>query len=314
MNHLNAAQRYRDYRPAIQDLLSTTSASLADEWRHCVDHQLRLESLAGIASKFPFISAVYILDEAGKQMGDTLLSPNVRGYSTSGAGADRSSRPYFDQLRSSSETLVTTPYLSINNQAMCVSAMAQMAGDKKNSGSYLVLDVDLKQLLSFLMGDGRLHRVEPLFKAVYLLISVALFLVVGILLWQAGSQLIPVLSDASHQDNHQVFGVVIYLTLALAIFDLGKTTLEEEVLLGKDVFRHSSTRRTITRFMAAILIAISIESLMLIFKSALSGDTAQLTAATWVMVPAVGLLIGLGIYVYLGAQAEKILLETNRQT
>ena len=71
------------------------------------------------------------------------------------------------------------------------------------------------------------------------------------------------------------FGVVIYLTLALAIFDLGKTTLEEEMLLYKDTLRHSSTRRTITRFIAVIIIAVSIDALLVIFKFALSGGVLQ---------------------------------------
>jgi len=97
--------------------------------------------------------------------------------------------------------------------------------------------------------------------------------------------------------------VIIFLTLALAVFDLGKTTIEEEVLMHKDIFRHSSTRRTITRFIAAILIAVSIEALLLMFKSAL-GDGHNIMAAVWMMFSAVGLLVGLGIYVYLGARAE----------
>ncbi len=49
---------------------------------------------------------------------------------------------------------------------------------------------------------------------------------------------------------------------------MGKTILEEEVLLHKDIFRHSAIRRTITRFIAAILIAVSIEGLLL-FKGSL---------------------------------------------
>lgn len=52
------------------------------------------------------------------------------------------------------------------------------------------------------------------------------------------------------------------------MFDLGKTRLENAVLMHKDVYRHSATRRTITRFMAIILIAVSIEGLLLMFKSA----------------------------------------------
>jgi len=97
------------------------------------------------------------------------------------------------------------------------------------------------------------------------------------------------------------------ITLSLAIFDLGKTILEEEVLMHKDIFRHSSTRRTITRFIAAILIAVSIEALLTMFKASL-GEVDFIKSAVWMMLSVVGLLLGLGGYVYLGAKAERILL------
>ena len=77
--------------------------------------------------------------------------------------------------------------------------------------------------------------------------------------------------------------------------------------MHKDIFRHSSTRRTITRFTAAILIAVSIEALMLIFKAAL-GDGHNLLHAVWMMLASVGLLVGLGLYVYLGTKAEAVLM------
>ena len=89
-----------------------------------------------------------------------------------------------------------------------------------------------------------------------------------------------------------------------------ETTLEEEVLMHKDIYRHSSTRRTITRFIAAILIAVSIESLLLMFKSVL-GSPEHLANAVAMMAAAIGLLVGLGIYVYLGAKAEATLKQSS---
>ncbi len=77
--------------------------------------------------------------------------------------------------------------------------------------------------------------------------------------------------------------------------------------MHKDILRHSSTRRTFTRFIAAILIAVSIEALMLMFKGALSGGM-EMQQGVWMMLTAVGLLVGLGLYVYFGARAEAILL------
>jgi uncharacterized protein YacL len=119
--------------------------------------------------------------------------------------------------------------------------------------------------------------------------------------------------EGSREDLHmKPFGVIIFLTLALAIFDLGKTILEEEVLMHKDIFRHSSTRRTITRFIAAILIAVSIEALLMMFKAALN-DSLSIMPAVWMMLTAIGLLVGLGAYVYLGARAE-VLLVNNKAT
>jgi hypothetical protein len=51
---------------------------------------------------------------------------------------------------------------------------------------------------------------------------------------------------------------------------------------------------------------VSIEALLLMFKAAL-GVNGDILSAVAMMLTAVGLLVGLGIYVYLGAKAEAIL-------
>ena len=80
-------------------------------------------------------------------------------------------------------------------------------------------------------------------------------------------------------------------------------------MIHKDIFRHSSTRRTITRFISTILIAISIEALLTMFKASL-GEKQYIEPAILMMLAVVGLLVGLGIYVYLGAKAELLLTQT----
>lgn len=62
------------------------------------------------------------------------------------------------------------------------------------------------------------------------------------------------------------FGIVVLITLVMSIFDLGKTIIEE-VLYDKSMRHGESTQRTISRFMTAIIIAVSIEALLLMFKS-----------------------------------------------
>ena len=87
----------------------------------------------------------------------------------------------------------------------------------------------------------------------------------------------------------------------MSIFDLGKTILEEEVLVSKDNRHHLSSRRTISRFMTTIIIAISIEALLLIFRALLEvpSDTKQLYSAVWILLSAVAMMVGLGVYLRL---------------
>lgn len=176
-------------------------------------------------------------------------------------------------------------------------------------GQGRAVTVCLHQLIAWLMGDGGRRRAIPWFKGVYVVLSAALFLIVATLIWHGLEQLYLLLCG-TRQNRLGAFSAIIFLTLALAVFDLGKTILEEEVLLHKDIFRHSAIRRTITRFIAAILIAVSIEGLLLLFKGSL-GQSELLWPAVGVMGCAVGLLLALGLYVFLGARAEAALVQAS---
>jgi len=208
---------------------------------------------------------------------------------------------------------VTEPYLSSIKRELCLSASFKVSNESGGVAGIIVLDIDLSAILSFLTGDSKRIHFEPYFKAMYSLIVMGLFIVSLILLYASMAESLKVIQALLVKPDELVmpFGVVIYLTLALAIFDLAKTTLEEEVLLYKDILRHSSTRRTITRFVAAIIIAVSIEALLMIFKAALHGGE-HILDAVWVMLASAILLLSLGVYVYLGSKAEVLLLKNKR--
>ena len=160
-------------------------------------------------------------------------------------------------------------------------------------------------------GDRERRRAIPWFRAVYVVLSLALFLIVGTLIWHGLEQLYLLLCG-TQQNRLGAFSAIIFLTLALAVFDLGKTILEEEVLLHKDIFRHSAIRRTITRFIAAILIAVSIEGLLLLFRD--PSARANCSGLRWGDGLRRGLLLALGLYVFLGARAEAALVASSQQT
>lgn len=273
-----------------------------------------IKAMKWLHLNYPFVELIYTLDGNGIQKTNNISYKTSNNMSRiSGEGVDRRHRPYYKQVIESDGVIVTEPYLSSASHKLCISSAARCLDEQDEVKGILVIDIDLANAIEFLMGDGKRKKFQPFFIAVYSLISIGLFVVVGVLLYSAGVEISSLfISDPSTDLHLKPFGIIIFLTLALAIFDLGRTTLEEEVLMHKDIFRHSSTRRTITRFIAAILIAVSIESLLLMFKSVL-GSPEYLQNAVAMMAASVGLLVGLGIYVYLGAKAEAILKHSNNQ-
>lgn len=310
MSYLNSIERYHEYRVAIRELLGSILTGISQE-RLFADRTALRAAMCDVSGHYPFVSLLYTLDARGIQTSDNVYCPRRnQPMNAEGLGKDRSQRPYFQPASETEGVFVTEPYLSTASNTLCISASLRGKDAQGNSLGYTVLDIDLGETIEFLMGDVLRRRFQPGFRAIYSLIVAGLFAVVGALLWVAFTDIARLFETGQARDalHLRPFGAIIFLTLALAVFDLGKTILEEEVLMHKDIFRHSSTRRTITRFVAAILIAVSIEALLLMFKAAL-GQGEGMLAAVWMMFTAIGLLVGLGIYVFLGAQAEVALLK-----
>jgi len=308
---MSVIERYHEHKNAIHELLASIFAGAFNK-ELFNDELLLKHSLKWVTKHYPFVELMFTLDSDGIQN-----SPNISNnivYTKSmnnGIGIDRSYRPYFINANENDGIVVTEPYLSSSSFNLCISTALKYKNKSGEVVGILVIDIDLANAIEFLMGDRKRKRFHPFFTSIYTIIVIGLFFIVGILLFSAGNEIINLLCDPNPEDIRlKPFGIIIFLTLALAIFDLGKTTIEEEVLMQKDILRHSSTRRTITRFIATILIAVSIEALLLMFKSVL-GSSEYLVNAVAMMATSVGLLIGLGIYVYLGAKAETLLKSNN---
>ncbi len=314
MSYLSVIERYHEYRGPIRELLKSIITGVADDRVIASQEGLR-QAMLSVCARYPFIRLLYLLDAQGKQISEfsTDAGGQVSTAHDVGLGRDRRHRPYFQQVHDRRTAIVTEPYLSSADSSLCLST-AMPLEDAAGNVFYLVADAQLEELVSFLMGDTQRRRFEPVFKLLYALLGLSLLGVVGLLMFNA-------LTDLAHALIHPIetevdklrpFSIIIVITLAMAIFDLAKTTLEEEVLMHKDVFRHSATRRTTTRFLASIIIAVSIEGLLLMFKSAM-GATDHLFEAAFVMFSAALLTIALGVYVFLGARAEANLSAARKQ-
>ena len=308
MSYLSVIERYHEYENLVHELLESILIGVGDVT--LFEQPISAKAFEDMAVSYPFVELIYLLDEQGIQVSPniTVINQQVK-LMTSGNHADRSQRPYYTQLSNIDAIHITRPYLSNAGGGLCLSA-SQMLKSSTGDVGIVVIDVNLTLLIEFMMGDSARRKMSPFFKSIYAAIVLGLFVLVSVLMWTVIRDIYILFSQISTtHDPLQPFGIIIFLTLALAIFDLGKTILEEEVLMHKDIFRHSSTRRTITRFISTILIAISIEALLTMFKASL-GDKQYIESAILMMLAVVGLLVGLGIYVYLGAKAELLLIQT----
>jgi hypothetical protein len=90
---------------------------------------------------------------------------------------------------------------------------------------------------------------------------------------------------------------VIALTLGLAIFDLAKTLLAQEVVFKSYSKNTSLEYKVLTKFSITIIIALLIESLMVVFKIAID-DYSHMIYALYLISGVSILILSLGVFIY----------------
>ncbi len=103
----------------------------------------------------------------------------------------------------------------------------------------------------------------------------------------------------------QSVGTII---ISAAIIDVAKYMIEEEVFINKELRDPEEARRTITKIMVIISIAVSIEGLVYIFKAG-TKDISLLPYPAFLIIVSVFLIVGLGIYQKLSVTVEKEIKE-----
>lgn len=313
-NYISTIDRYHEHAKAVRELIESIVTGIGEP-RLLEDPNALRRVTERLAAMYPFVDLIYALDADGIQIAEygTDETGFVSAEPGQGKGMDRSQRPYFKQAQDCEGVYLTGPYLSSASRDLCISATLRMP--YKDGVGFLVVDVDIEAMMSFLLGDTLRRKAEPVFRLLYSTFALAMLLVAGVLFYSSMSELITSMMEPGWVSEVRLkpFEVIVILTLAMAIFDLAKTIFEEEVLMQKDVHRHSTVRRTMTRFVAAILVAILIEGLLTMFKVSMGYSDQGLNASLMVF-SAAALLIALGLYVYLGAMAERALLGNNKRS
>lgn len=138
--------------------------------------------------------------------------------------------------------------------------------------------------------------------AVYLLVSAALL---GISLAMIGHAI----WDVTHAFLYAggVVGVMLdgigQIVISVAVFDVAKYLMEEEVLRERELRSPREARQTLTKFLVIIAIAVTLEALVFIFGAG-TRDVNALLYPTILLAVSVFLVIGLGLFQRLSLYTE----------
>jgi hypothetical protein len=211
-------------------------------------------------------------------------------------GADKSF--YFKWVSFADESIhISNPYLHH------ISGRPTLTAVKKEENFYLVADFDMLKLLEELRLIEFNSVLEKINKIVMgcggaLLGFVAVFLILY------GAYIFGSMLFITHNQNevmHEIFTSIISITIGLAIYDLAKTMIENEVLFKTLDYGIEIQSKTLSKFLTSIIIALSIESLMAVFKIVLD-DYSKIINAFYLIIGVTLLIVGTGAYNYLSRQ------------
>ena len=277
---------YAANAPLIQNFILSTLGNVNLK-------SLNVQLIERLYKTFPSLELLYKSDEGFVQN-----SPNiyVDREEHSQIGADRAY--LIDQVQILKGYYISDPYISTATGFLCITVVYAV------SEGYLFLDFRLRKLLE------RFDLIEKndVFKFVnrtsYALIGGGL-LFFGIFVVLYGFYTFAgYLFGIEPLSIDTVFKPIIALTLGLAVYDLGKTIVEQEVLPRTQHVSDVFNPKTLLNFSVSIIIALLIEALLVVFKISLH-DYKDLPYASTLVVALSFLLLVFAIFVYIIRKTEK---------
>lgn len=258
-----------------------------------------LNNLERLYRSIPKAEVVYALDSSGKQIVSNIS--NNKSLTELGEGEDRSDRAYYYRTLKEHRCALTDPYPSLVTNHMVVTSSFPIYDDNDNLLCIICMDITLENILNMVHPSSIDSFSGKISKIAYSSFSLALSAVALLLFFKGVTAFLHFGINPAAIDINKIFKATILLTLSLAIFDLVKAIFEEEVL-GKEKKQEGSSHQTMVRFLGSIIIALSIEALMLVFKFALT-DPVKLQFAVYLIAGVSLLLVSLSLYMKFSSDA-----------
>ncbi len=258
-----------------------------------LSEEMIMPRLLKIKADLEKCEGVYLLDHRGVQISPT-FTPGKQ--IDDDAGKIRADRAYYYRAVREGRCTITDPYPSLITGDLTVTA-SQPIYDENGTLKYVAcLDMPLAEVIKIAHLNTMDTFFGKVFKYTYGAFALALMAVAILLFFKGIQSFITYEITPMHFQIKDVFEATILLTLALAIFDLSKTLIEEEILGRNKEHNISGPHKTMVRFLGSIIIALSIEALMLVFKFAIT-DPDKLMYAMYIIGGVSLLLVSLAVYI-----------------
>ena len=239
-----------------------------------------------ILKQYRYIQLMYGVNSEYRQITPIMCK---KGADSSHINSDKSH--YFMKLHLDENGIyISNPYIHYKTGKASVSVVHFV------DSTYFIFDIDLILLLEELKLIEYNSFHDKVKRVIYFFGSTALALVSVALIGYGVFVFFILMSSLQASDFlHDIFRSIISITLGLAIYDLAKQIFEHEVMYQSFHKSEDKQYKVLGKFLISIIIALSIETLMVVFKIALE-DLSNMISAFYLLIGTTIMFVGLGYF------------------
>ncbi|WP_373071786.1 hypothetical protein [Sulfurimonas sp.] len=266
---------YRKHKATVDIYLTNFVTNIKDD---------PIKASQSILDNNKYVQLIYAVDKDFKQ-----ISPVICKKENDSANVGNDKSHYFHKMILDDENMyISNPYIHHRTGKASISVVYF------KDDTYYVFDINLIYLLEELKLIDFNHTHDRVKRTVYFLGSSTLTLVaISLILY--GLYIFGQYIFLNNELDllHDSFKAIIAVTLGLAIFDLAKQIFEHEVLFQTLEHDEDKQYKVLGRFLISIIIALSIETLLVVFKTALSDKVENMLSAFYLIIGTTFMLVGL---------------------
>jgi len=282
-------ETYKQHQEEIEFFIHESIKNLGDLSMHKKDNFEKLFNL------FPSLELIYFTNKDTKIQ----LSSNYYRNKQDPEAKGKNRSHLISKLEFKEDNIAfSKPYISSATRSTCITVTI------KENDEIIFLDFRLEILLEKLNLIELNKPFHKLTKSFYILAGFSMILLSMMTIAYSLYEFVYYIFIESTLSLEMIFKPIIALTLSIAIFDLAKTILEQEVFFKSYSKNSKVETKILTKFLSTIIIALSIEALIVVFKIALN-DYEKMINAFYLIAGISIILLSLTAFIYYSNKKNK---------